>query len=158
MVRGAVLGVLLSLPALGACKDDPSSGDSAKAKVDVEIQATDVVECGFGGTRAAGPWDEVTLHVDGSIKWTHVDAANKGSAGFEKTGTLAPEAARAWMKEVAGLGLVEGGRQDVPGDGERTICRGTLGGKAFDFQAAGLPDAPLRSKLDALMAQAIDKP
>lgn len=138
-----------------ACDNDETSHQAPTSKI--AIQATDVVECGFGGTKVAGPWDEVVLRADGSIKWTHVDAQDDQTAqpGFEKAGKLAADQAHDWMREVVALGLLDRSPRELPPKGERTICRGQIGGKPLDYRAEGLPGDELRGKLDALTAQAI---
>ncbi|HHH28598.1 MAG TPA: hypothetical protein ENK57_09670 [Polyangiaceae bacterium] len=138
------------------CKGDDPSPPAATASP-IEVQPTDSLVCGFGVTPEKGPWDEITLQADGSIKWTHVgpDATRRPEENFAKTATLDASATEAWMREVAAIGVAKRTHAELAADAERTTCRGALGGEKVDFSSAGLPDPPLRAHLDALTARCI---
>lgn len=151
----ALTSILSTLVGLG-CKGDDTER-TADLPTPIEVQPTDSLECGFGVTPEKGPWDEITLQADGAIKWTHVGPAATGrpDENFAKKAELDAAATKAWMQQVAAIGVTNRTRTEVAADGERTICRGSLGGEKVDFQSAGLPDPPLRAQLDTLTARCI---
>jgi hypothetical protein len=82
-------------------------------------------------------------------------ATRRPDENFAKSGRLDGAATKAWMQQVAALGLSKRAKSDVAEGAERTTCRGALGGQKVDFLSAGLPDAPLRAQLDTLTARCI---
>ncbi len=153
----ALTSILFTCAGFGCKGDAPEPATDTAAPI--EVQPTDSLECGFGVTPEKGPWDEITLQADGAIKWTHVGPSETGrpDENFAKSATLDAATTKAWMQGVAAIGVTERTRSEVAGDGERTRCRGSLGGTKVDFQSAGLPDPPLRAQLDQLAARCITR-
>ena len=151
LLAGATLATL----GLGGCRD---KGDADEKAFQVQVDPSDSVLCGFGQSKTAGPWDEVSLRGDGKIKWTHLDpiSGTVSQQGFEKDGELGADETKQWLQGVVDLGLFDmAERKKAGADGPSTQIAATIDGHNLKVHIEGLPDEALRARLDELTAQTI---